>query len=470
MPAVTTGPIRPLGVGEVLDAAIRIYRRRFKAMVIATAIAVGPALLISALLQVSTAPDPNTFAQQSGNDPEALDLRSLWIFGAATLVATIIAAIAAQVATGATLKSASGAYLDEPADWRESLRFAIRRLPSMLLVVLLTLLATIVGLVACILPGIWIYVGTSMVIPVVLLENLRGTSAISRSWRLVKDRWWATFGTLIVASIIAGFVAGIFALPGQVIGAATGSTAASIVLQSFGSFVGSVLTTPFTAAVTLVLYVDLRVRKEAFDLELLAAQLGVAAPEGGFSRPDMPGFEAPGYGYPSYPGNPNPSPYPQPGWGPPGYPPAGAPPGWTPPAGAPPVGAPPGWTPPAGAPPGWTPPAGARPGWTATPNPPLPGQPSWGPPMPPGPPVPPLGAPNLPPAPSDAGLADRPSAPSQDAPSPSPWEPSPRPPQAPLPPVVQGAGPVSASPPPPVTPPAPQPLPPPQQADADDDT
>jgi hypothetical protein len=40
------------------------------------------------------------------------------------------------------------------------------------------------------------------------------------------------------------------------------------------------LTTPFTAAIAVVIYVDLRVRKEAFDLQLLAGQLGVDPPEG----------------------------------------------------------------------------------------------------------------------------------------------------------------------------------------------
>lgn len=426
---MTTGPIRPLGVGEVLDAAIRIYRRRFKAMVIATAITVGPALLVSAVLQVSTAPDPNAFGQQAAEDPEALDLRDIWVFLIATLIATLIALVASQIATGATLKSASGAYFDEPADWRGSLRFAIRKLPSMLWVVVLTLLATLLGIVACVLPGIWIYVATSMVIPVVLLENLRGTSAVSRSWRLVEGRWWATFGTLIIASLLAGFVAAIFAIPGQAIGMATGSTAATIVLQSLGSFVGSVITTPFSAAVTLVIYVDLRVRKEAFDLELLAGQLGVVAPEGGFARPDMPGFEMPGYGYPAYPASPEYPRYPadpnQPAWGPP---------------------------------PGAAPPT------------------AWGPP------VPPPGAPRAPGAPTETGWAgptaaavpDRlPAAPPAAAPSgppntPSPWAPPQRPPQPPLPPVAQGLGPTSASPPPPLAPPAPQPLPPPEEPDAAD--
>lgn len=57
-----------------------------------------------------------------------------------------------------------------------------------------------------------------------------------------------------------------------VIGIAITTGTATVGAQMIG-IVGSVLTTPFLAAVVVIIYFDLRVRKEGFDLELLASQL-----------------------------------------------------------------------------------------------------------------------------------------------------------------------------------------------------
>ena len=56
---------------------------------------------------------------------------------------------------------------------------------------------------------------------------------------------------------------------------ASSNSLAGIVLNVIAGTLSKVLTTPFTAAFVTVLYFDLRVRKEAFDLQLLAQRIGV---------------------------------------------------------------------------------------------------------------------------------------------------------------------------------------------------
>ncbi len=112
-----------------------------------------------------------------------------------------------------------------------------------------------------------------------LVEGLRGRKALGRSFELVKGRWWKTFGTLIVGFILAAIIStlmqGVF-LIGMVFG--EDNDAVVLVLSAIAGIVGLAVSTPFQAALLTVLYFDLRVRKEGFDLELLAQEIGAAVP------------------------------------------------------------------------------------------------------------------------------------------------------------------------------------------------
>jgi hypothetical protein len=126
----------------------------------------------------------------------------------------------------------------------------------------------------------------------------------------VRGRWWPTAGVLIVAALITSMVGG--AIQALLIGVfLTGSSLVVTVLMiSLAAAVSAILTRPFSAAVRTVLYYDLRVRHEGYDIELLAEQLGIepaalpAAP-----APASPGAVGTPGGPPFWP--------PPPGWSPP---------------------------------------------------------------------------------------------------------------------------------------------------------
>ena len=52
--------LRPLGVGELLDAAFKIYRGRFKTLILAVAVPVIPVIVLSTILTISAQPRPST--------------------------------------------------------------------------------------------------------------------------------------------------------------------------------------------------------------------------------------------------------------------------------------------------------------------------------------------------------------------------------------------------------------------------
>jgi hypothetical protein len=289
---VDAAQLRPLSIGEILDVAIKIYRERFTNLVKAVAVVVGPISVFSALVQVSAFPDGTEF------DPAVettFDFGDFWAFMAGILVVGLVSFVASEVATAASFKIVSGAYLNAEPDWRESLRFAVSRLRSLVWLALLTGFLLTLGLLACIVPGVYFYGAWAVAVPALLLEDSRGRNALKRSRELVTGRWWPTVAAVLVATILASIVQAMFSglLLAVVVG--DGNDVVRAAAQAIASTAGSVLTTPFTAAVITAVYFDLRVRKEGFDLELLARRVGIEPPPGArtdFLPPVAPTGEA----------------------------------------------------------------------------------------------------------------------------------------------------------------------------------
>jgi hypothetical protein len=270
--------LRPLGVGEVLDVAIKIYRARFGVMVRSVAVVLGPVFALSALIRISIPTGDNLLEDtQPGTTPD-VDVDQIWAFLAGTVLIAVLGYMASQMATGACFKSVSGAYLDEDPDWRESLRFARSRLGPLLWLSFLMVVCLAPAFLACILPGLYLYVAWSVAAPVLLVEDVRGWSALKRSRQLVKGRFWPTVAVLILVGLLTGIVQGIFLGLAAGVVSVSGNEVATAVADAIGQTAASALTTPLSAAVLAVLYFDLRVRKEGFDLELLARRLGVDPP------------------------------------------------------------------------------------------------------------------------------------------------------------------------------------------------
>ena len=343
------GMLRPLGIGEMLDASIKLYRARFRDMLIAAALVTAPAVILVALVQVS-AGNPTALTQ---TDPETnlpeVDFGSLWIYIASLSVTFVITLLANNLATAGVLRIISGTYLGEEIGWRDSLRFAFRRFWSLTWLLTLTALALVGGLLACIIPAFYVQGIWAVVLPVLLVEDMRGTKALGRSYRLVKGRFWPVLGTVLLGGLLASVVQGVLSAPVIALVFIEANFVLTAALQAVVNIIGTALTTPFVAVLTMVIYFDLRVRKEGFDLYLLAQRVGVSPPPGGF--PAQPGTE-------------------QTSWGPP-------PPQWGAPA--PQWGQPPQWSPPPAPPP----PAPQAQPWAPVPGPPPPG---WTAPEPDGPP------------------------------------------------------------------------------------
>lgn len=293
--------LRPLGIGETLDVAIKLYQSRFATLAKAVAVVVTPVYVFTALVQFSL-PNDEEFAD-STVDPTTgdFDFGEFWTFFAGLAITVLAGYLASQLATAASFKIVSGTYLGEEPDWRTSLGFAFSRLRSLIWLSIVFYVLLVLAFFAFVIPLIYFYAAWTVAVPVLLLEDIRGRKALKRSRKLVRGRWWQVAVVILLANILTSLVGG--ALSGVLIGVsgAAGSDVVDAVAEVLGSTLGAIITTPFAATVIMVVYFDLRVRKEGFDLELLAHQVGIEP--GGADRsipPPPPPPPAPGPGEPPF--------------------------------------------------------------------------------------------------------------------------------------------------------------------------
>lgn len=293
--------LRPLGIGELLDAAMKVCTANFRTLIRISLFVVLPAQLISAIVLASTMPEDwtaNTW-DFSAQDDETISDDDAWTLIAGQLVSLAVVVVMQMLATAACFRAIAQAWLGNEPDWRESLKFGVRSAPGLLWVTILVGLATLAGTIACLIPGIWLYVLFAVAMPVLLVEGTGGRKALGRSKRLVEGRWWATFGALMLGFLLAGlltFVADLaVSLPLFLV--VDDSSLAGHLVTALGQGLGYLIALPLQAAITALIYFDLRVRKEGFDLQVLAQRIGTEAPaQSGtdpFGRPLQPQAYAP---------------------------------------------------------------------------------------------------------------------------------------------------------------------------------
>jgi hypothetical protein len=310
-------PLRPLGVGEILDGAFASIRRNPKAIlglaaVVMTISAVISATITRTLLNLGGLNLPSPGQQLTTAQATHLVGRAIAVvvpaFGLTVLLTFIVQAILAGLLAPIIARGVGGQQISAGDAWRVTRP----RLPSLLLATLLALLAglgpllvlgllvaiaavagsppvvygllVLLGLAALVLT-IWFSTMLSLVTPVVVLESQGPARALARSWRLVNRSFWRVFGITLLAGIIVAIAGGILQLPFSVLGAVSGSGIGATIVIVIGAIAAGTVTRPITAGVTVLLYVDMRMRKEGLDLALRTAsgtgQPGTGQPGGG---------------------------------------------------------------------------------------------------------------------------------------------------------------------------------------------
>jgi hypothetical protein len=293
--------LRPLSVGEILDRAFTLLRRRFGTLVIITLICTAIPLLMALrwfgqFSKLATAGDITGFTEMIQG------MGSLFLLG-------LIMFIAITIANTAIVFVISETYLGRRLGVGGALQRTVHLLiPVILLALLQQVIIIAVGIgmaipVGLVTPattsdaspvfaflvlllyfGVQVFLMASffVALPALVLEpGVNAASALGRAWSLSTGNRWRIVGVLVVfVVIVVVIMLGIFVVSGIAVGftsergSSTESTTLGLLITT--GIMGVVYLIAFTMVFCLqtVIYYDLRVRKEGFDLELLEASMG----------------------------------------------------------------------------------------------------------------------------------------------------------------------------------------------------
>lgn len=112
--------------------------------------------------------------------------------------------------------------------------------------------------------------------PAIVIEGAGVMTAFKRASSLTKGRWWRTFGTYLLLSIVIGMAVGILGMPFSVGGTVAlgamgpdGGMTAYLALTQFGQLLTTALSGPILGLVICLLYLDARFRSEGLDVTLI---------------------------------------------------------------------------------------------------------------------------------------------------------------------------------------------------------
>jgi hypothetical protein len=266
--------LRPRGVGEVLDAAVLLYRARFGALMRVAVLVVVPIQVLSLLVLLSALPDDYTIGFTGETTPVYDSDTDTAIAFAAALVTIVLSALATTFVSAATTRIVAEAYVGRrDGSVNEAMRDTLHRFLPLIGLTLLVTAGVTIGLFLCVVPGLWLQTAWCLAVPVFVLEGTKVTRAIGRSFELTKQRFWLAFGVFWLSQLlITALTFGLTAATTWLV--RTGdSLAAETIVQSVASGLASVITIPFAAAALVALYFDFRIRAEAFDVQMMIARL-----------------------------------------------------------------------------------------------------------------------------------------------------------------------------------------------------
>ncbi len=281
--------LRPLSVGQILDRAFRLYQGNFLTFLAIVAVVQLPLAVVQVI---------NAAAAQSG---------SLALAGLVSLLAIVLvlAGVAAnQIASAALSRAVADVYLGRTTSFAAAYRGVTPLIGNIFVTLIVTFLVAIGLFIFAIIPCVGWTAGMGMIMfftgaivpmvgTVIVLENKAGFDALRRGWDLTRRRFWPVMGYVVLLSLLvfaitvgpsfllsylssfvwSGFDPSVPVSTGNIPQAPLWAT----ILQLLVTTALQTVILPIQLAAASVLYFDLRVRNEGFDLELASS---VQIPEG----------------------------------------------------------------------------------------------------------------------------------------------------------------------------------------------
>jgi hypothetical protein len=285
--------LRPLNLGDILDGAITAIRKypllilgvSAVVAVVSALLNLGASLWLLPDLQQVANLDPNTVTQE-----EAMD-QALGLLGSSSVVlgvTLVITLLTGTFLSGFLTVVMGKAVLGRPVSFGDAMTELKSRFAPLLGVTVLYSLAVVAGAILCLIPAVPVYVFFALASPALILERSKVGQAFGRSKTLVSGSFWRVLGILLLAAVISWVITAVIGIPFNLGSGAFDSiinptdvpdlSVGALILQSIGSVIAQTIVAPFVALVTVLVYIDQRMRKEGIDIELARAA-GVTPPQ-----------------------------------------------------------------------------------------------------------------------------------------------------------------------------------------------
>ena len=236
--------------GAVASTTLRICREHWKTLAVYGLLAGAPVAALDAAIALERNIDPFATPISVTGDPSATDRDSLG--------STVLALVLYGWASAATVHTVAAARDGRSTGWREGLQAGLRRLGGVVAASIIVLVLVILGLLALVLPGLWIAVALAMTTPALVLEGLTPLAAVRRSFTLVQGRWWRTAGVVGLGVLLALAALLVVAIPAGTLAATTDDHAVRALIAGVANALSSGAVIPLTVGLLTVLFLERR--------------------------------------------------------------------------------------------------------------------------------------------------------------------------------------------------------------------
>jgi hypothetical protein len=251
MPQAIAKPTRELDFGEIFSQTFQLYRANFFSLFV-------PFLIGYTIIQAFTFLLTPYFAVAPSLVLEELFQWFFLIF-ISIAVLGIIGLIVTTVVSGVAVKQTSDILEKGEANLQDSFRFAASKLPSLLVVAIITSIIIGIGLIVFVVPGIIFAIMFSLVVPAIIIEQTGSLESLSRSRRLVSKRWGKTFVVILLITIIIAVI-------NTVVGLITGFFG-SLIINTITTIIISSITQPIYVVAITLLYYSMLIKEQPLQQE-----------------------------------------------------------------------------------------------------------------------------------------------------------------------------------------------------------
>ena len=270
----------PMTIGMILDRTFKLYMKNAVLMLGIVLLTYIPFLIISTI--------PYSFLPEGLDmqDPEQLVENMLPFFmvmGSQMLAGLIYLVIFFPLSTGAATIAISERMLGREITILGAYRHSLKRFKTLAWSYFIVGLLITLGMFACYIPGLILYLFYILLTPVIMLEGRDSKSSRQRAWDLLKG----FRGNALAVVLIFWAMTMAVAMGGSAIFMVFGMNPFTVTLDqqwmlNVTNGLLSQVVAPLKIIGLIMVYYDCRIRKEGYDLELLTNELHPDSAEVGF--------------------------------------------------------------------------------------------------------------------------------------------------------------------------------------------